>query len=73
MTITHTSRYNNQYVIIRKYYEYNKQIKKIIKLKNISKAIPKFFDNDPLLDNVFDNDKITYISNLQKVDLDKLI
>ena len=64
MTIACASKYNNQRVNVYKYYEYDKQTKKIIKLKSISKTILKFFNNNPLLNDAFDNNKITYISNL---------
>jgi hypothetical protein len=72
MTISRASRYNNQCAIIRKYYAYNKRTKKIFKLKGISKAIPRWFDNDPLLQDAFINDKIVFFSSLQKIDIDKL-
>jgi hypothetical protein len=72
MTISRASRYNNQRAIIRKYYAYNKRTKKIVKLKGISKAIPRFFDNDILLKVAFINDKIVFFSSLQKIDIDKL-
>ena len=73
MTIARASRYNNQRAIIRKHYEYNKQTKKIVKLKGISKMPSRFFDNDPLLSNAFDNDKIIYMFDLQKIDIEKLM
>ena len=37
MTIPRALRYNNQRAIIRKHYKYNKQTKKIVKLKGILK------------------------------------
>ena len=73
MTIARASRYNNQKVIIRKHYEYNKQTKKIVKLKGISKMPSRFFDNNSLLFNAFDNDKIIYVFDLQKIDIEKLM